>query len=119
MNNKTNIEEDIEILNSIIKVNNDFLKDVENQTINQREIQAIENILADRERVLEENKNVKKILKRDIRECKTEIIASQGNKQRKELSGAVRRHIASLSGRQNEAIRLLNILEGGNNSEDR
>lgn len=45
MNNKTNIEEDIEILNSIVKVNKDYLKDVENQTINQREIQAIENIL--------------------------------------------------------------------------
>lgn len=121
---KPDIEEDIERLKEFKEYAQEMLNDMEYErpvdvTINLSEVQAIENILTDRERVLEENKNVKKILKRDIRECKTEIIASQGNKQRKELSGAVRRHIASLSGRQNEAIRLLNILEGGNNSEDR
>lgn len=51
MNNKINIDEDIKIANAIVKVNKDYLKDVENQTISQREIQAIENILADRGRL--------------------------------------------------------------------
>ncbi len=79
----------------------------------------LENILADRERLGKENSNIKKILKRDIRECRSGVIMTQGNKQRKELSGAQRRHIASLSGRQNEAIRILNIMEGKNENENK
>lgn len=73
--------------------------------------QALENLLT-------RYKQIKKVLKRDIRECKSEIIATQGNKSRKDLSGASRRHLASLSGRQNEAIRILNILEGSKEDED-
>lgn len=56
MSNEIDIEEDIEIANAIVKVNKDYLKDVENQTISQREIEAIENILVDRERLKEDIK---------------------------------------------------------------
>lgn len=51
MDNKRDIKEAVKILTSIVKVNNDYLKNVKKQTINQREIQAIENILEDRERL--------------------------------------------------------------------
>lgn len=54
------IEEDIKILESIIKINNDYLKGIENQTINQKEIKAIEHILLDYKRVLKENEIYKK-----------------------------------------------------------
>ena len=54
-----NIEENIEILESIIKINNDYLKGVENQTINQKEIKALEHILLDYKRVLKENEELK------------------------------------------------------------
>lgn len=54
------IEEDIKILESIIKINNDYLKGIENQTINQKEIKAIEHILSDYKRVLKENEELKK-----------------------------------------------------------
>lgn len=57
---KNNIEEDIKILESIIKINNDYLKGVENQTINQKEIKALEHILLDYKRVLKENEILKK-----------------------------------------------------------
>ncbi len=53
------IEEDIKILESIIKINNDYLKGIENQTINQKEIKAIEHILSDYKRVLKENEELK------------------------------------------------------------
>ena len=42
---ENSIEEDIEILESIIKINNDYLEGIENQTINQKEIKALEHIL--------------------------------------------------------------------------
>ena len=54
------IEEDIKILESIIKINNDYLKGIENQTINQKEIKAIEHILSDYKRVLKENEELRK-----------------------------------------------------------
>ena len=54
------IEEDIKILESIIKINNDYLKGIENQTINQKEIKAIEHILSDYKRVLKENERYKR-----------------------------------------------------------
>jgi chromosome segregation ATPase len=54
------IEEDIKILESIIKINNDYLKGIENQTINQKEIKAIEHILSDYKRTLKENERYKK-----------------------------------------------------------
>ena len=57
---KNSIEEDIKILESIIKINNDYLKGVENQTINQKEIKALEHILLDYKRVLKENEILKK-----------------------------------------------------------
>ena len=44
----SNIEKDIEKLESIVKVHNDFLKGVKKETINEREIKAIENVLAER-----------------------------------------------------------------------
>ena len=40
-----NIDEAIELLNSIVKVNKHLLQGIENQTINQDEIQAIETII--------------------------------------------------------------------------
>lgn len=55
------IEEDIKILESIIKINNDYLKGIENQTINQKEIKAIEHILSDYKRVLKENEILKEV----------------------------------------------------------
>lgn len=112
MSNK-DIEEDIKQLQDLKSDRESFVTgDKEHDEIFLKDIQAIENILADRERLEKENNNIKKILKRDIRECRSGVITTQGNKQRKELTGAQRRHIASLSGRQNEAIRILNILEG-------
>ena len=54
---ENSIEEDIKILESIIKINNDYLKDTENQTIN-----AIEHILSDYKRVLKENEEKSTIL---------------------------------------------------------
>lgn len=56
---KNSIEEDIKILQSIIKINNDYLKGIENQTINQKEIKALEHILLDYKRVLKENECLK------------------------------------------------------------
>lgn len=58
-NERSSIEEDIKILESIIKINNDYLKGVENQTINQKEIKALEHILLDYKRVLKENEILK------------------------------------------------------------
>ena len=55
---ENNIEEDIKVLESIIKINNDYLKNVENQIINQKEIKAIEHILSDYKRLQEEFKQV-------------------------------------------------------------
>lgn len=55
-----NIEENIEILESIIRINNDYLQGIENQTINQKEIKALERILLDYKRVLKENEILKK-----------------------------------------------------------
>lgn len=51
-------EEDIKILESIIKINNDYLKGVENQTINQKEIKALEHILSDYKKLQEEFREV-------------------------------------------------------------
>lgn len=56
---KNSIEEDIKILESIIKINNDYLKGIENQTINQKEIKALEHILSDYKRVLKENEELR------------------------------------------------------------
>lgn len=55
---ENSIEEDVKILESIIKINNDYLKGVENQTINQKEIKALEHILFDHKRVLKENEEL-------------------------------------------------------------
>lgn len=59
-NERSSIGEDIKILESIIKINNDYLKGVENQTINQKEIKALEHLLSDCKRVLKENEILKK-----------------------------------------------------------
>ena len=56
---ENSIEEDIKILKSIIKINNDYLKGVENQTINQKEIKALEHILRNYKRLLKENKELR------------------------------------------------------------
>lgn len=56
---ENSIEEDIKILESIIKINNDYLEGIENQTINQKEIKAINHILSDCKRVLKENEELK------------------------------------------------------------
>lgn len=53
MSNKTsdknvaNIEDDIEILESIVKVHNDFLQGVNKESINEKEIRALEHLLSD------------------------------------------------------------------------
>ena len=62
MNNKTNIEEDIKKINDYIHDWQDNLTDEDGYSIetldedSEKFIKAIENILADRERVLEENR---------------------------------------------------------------
>ena len=56
---ENSIEEDIKILESIIKIINDYLKGIENQTINQKEIKALEHILSDYKRVLKENEELR------------------------------------------------------------
>lgn len=56
---ENSIEKNIEILESIIKINNDYLRNIENQTINQKEIKALEHILSDYKRVLKENEILK------------------------------------------------------------
>lgn len=55
----SNIEKDIEKLESIVKVHNDFLKGVKKETINEREIKAIENILAERK---QDKKRIKELI---------------------------------------------------------
>ena len=64
------------------------------------------------ENKVEEQERLKKILKKDINACKTEIITVQNGRNRNELKGSERRRLASISGRQNEAIRILNLIEG-------
>lgn len=62
MNNKTNIEEDIKILENFLQtMKSDFRTGLGYED----ELQAIENILADIERVLEENEEYKKQLDLD------------------------------------------------------
>ncbi len=52
MSNKTsdknvaNIEDDVEILESIVKVHNDFLQGVNKESINEKEIRALEHLLS-------------------------------------------------------------------------
>lgn len=60
---ENSIEEDIKILKSIIKINNDYLKGVENQTINQKEIKALEHILSNYQEVLKEANRYKNMYK--------------------------------------------------------
>lgn len=55
MNNKTNIEEDITNVNFLIR-------DLKAENYNKTLINSLENILADRERLLEENKKNKDAL---------------------------------------------------------
>lgn len=52
------METDIEVLESIVKVHNDFLKGCNNETINEKEIQAIENVLNRIKELEEENKKL-------------------------------------------------------------
>lgn len=68
-NERSSIKEDIRILESIIKINNDYLQGVENQTINQKEIKALEHILSDYKRVLKENEELKISNKEIDKEC--------------------------------------------------
>ena len=42
----SNIEDDIEILESIVKVHNDFLQGVNKESINEKEIRALEHLLS-------------------------------------------------------------------------
>lgn len=65
---ENSIEEDIEILESIVKVNNDFFKDIENQTINQNEIRAIEHMLSELD-----NSISKDIIKEKIKQLSERI----------------------------------------------
>lgn len=56
--------------------------------------------------------NIKKLLKRDIRECFNQYQETKGDETNiGKLSGSKRRHLASLSGRENEAKRILNYIE--------
>lgn len=45
-NNVANIEDDVEILESIVKVHNDFLQGVNKESINEKEIRALEHLLS-------------------------------------------------------------------------
>lgn len=84
---KENIEEDIEILKSIIKINNDYLKGIEIQTINQKEIKALEHILSDYKRVLKENELARKAL---IENCNIADERNQLLKENEELNNRCR-----------------------------
>lgn len=68
------IEEDIERLNSIVKVNKDFLYDIENQTINQKEIKALEHLLQDytrQKQINEEHQKINGELRERVKELDT------------------------------------------------
>lgn len=72
--NVGSIEEDIEILNSIVKVNKDFLSDIENQTINQKEIKALEHLLLDyirQKQINEEHQKINGELRKKVKELNT------------------------------------------------
>ena len=72
--NVGSIEEDIEILNSIVKVNKDFLSDIENQTINQKEIKALEHLLSDyirQKQINEEHQKINGELRKKVKELDT------------------------------------------------
>ena len=73
--NVGSIEEDIEILNSIVKVNKDFLSDIENQTINQKEIKALEHLLSDytrQKQINEEHQKINGELREKVKELEEE-----------------------------------------------
>lgn len=73
--NVGSIEEDIEILNSIVKVNKDFLSDIENQTINQKEIKALEHLLSDytrQKQINEEHQKINGELREQVKELEEE-----------------------------------------------
>ena len=53
-------DEDIKLLKSIVKVHNTFLKGCKKETITEREIQAIENLLKENEELSEENAILKR-----------------------------------------------------------
>ena len=70
------IEEDIERLNSIVKVNKDFLYDIENQTINQKEIKALEHLLQDytrQKQINEEHQKINGELRERVKALEQEI----------------------------------------------
>lgn len=63
----SNIEKDIEKLESIVKVHNDFLKGVKKETINEREIKALENVLVERKQDKERIKELE-VLEDDLKD---------------------------------------------------
>lgn len=78
--NVGSIEEDIERLNSIVKVNKDFLYDIENQTINQKEIKALEHLLQDytrQKQINEEHQKINGELREKVKELENENISKQ------------------------------------------
>ena len=58
----SNIEDDIEILESIVKVHNDFLQGVNKESINEKEIRALEHLLSDYKNMKFNYENLKEIL---------------------------------------------------------
>ena len=99
-------EEDIKILESIIKINNDYLKGVENQTINQKEIKALEHILSDYKKLQEEFRQVDhecdRLEKIDFEKDMKIKELKKENEELKEINN-------ELEAEKNEAIRRYNF----------
>jgi len=75
MNNKTNIEEDIKILKEIQETNRAWLKETKEpncEKIYLRDIQAIENVLADRENYKTKYDTLVEKIKEEIKELKNQ-----------------------------------------------
>ena len=109
MSNKTsdknvgNIEEDIEILNSIVKVNKDFLSNIENQTINQKEIKALEHLLSDytrQKQINEEHQKINGELREKVKELEKESkILEFQNKQIENYAEELKKYNKAVSDR--------------------
>lgn len=73
--NVGNIEEDIKILKSIIKVHNDFFPESNKETINEKEIKALNNLINDYKRqkqINEEHQKINGELREKVKELEEE-----------------------------------------------
>ncbi len=103
-----NIDEAIELLNSIVKVNRHLLQGIENQTISQNEIQAIETIVNEYNNLkqIEEAHRIENGKLREEITYSTKITPNQCKqlieKGRQEIKNKIKQKYLELAYEQNE-----------------